>query len=199
MGLVFLVRSLLRSKLKYPNLFLAVGTLIVVLAVYFVCQYSTAISGMYGRSIFCFALGAIVSLYEKQVMSIMNKKKYFLIILSVTITLFVISYFLLPERYVALTVCMIIIVLASKLTLGNNTIYTFLGEISLEFYLVQKIFFRVLPITHVIYTSLAIIGATIVSAYLVHRLYVIIKKLVNLIKIKISNRKSNIDVAKREI
>jgi peptidoglycan/LPS O-acetylase OafA/YrhL len=119
------------------------GTVWAVL--WYVLVSVTPIEALYSRSIFCFAVGAWVAVFEKEIVQFLQSRKRFLLIFIGAAALMTVCFFLFAEQVACVAVCVFIVVLFAQFHCRSTSVYAFLGKISLEIYLVQKIFFLFFP------------------------------------------------------
>ena len=177
-ALLLMLAQLLKNKIKHNKLFIGVGSTIIVSLWVFIVKFAPTLTDLYYRSVFCFSLGAWLCLYEKQLLSFLQPKKNFIWATAISACLLIFSFFLLYERHIAIATCLLMAILSSKITLGNNQLFIFLGNISLEIYLLQLIFFNKIDFDSELLAGITIIGSTIVLSYMVHLIYTYIKKLI---------------------
>lgn len=189
-GVILFIAHLLKNKISRPRMFLAIASTFIITLLFFVVKF-TPISSLYHRSIFCFVIGTIICLFEKEIVDFLKNKKYYILLTIFTIIWASISFAFFSERDVSLSICVLLALLASKITFGENKLYYFFGVISLEIYLLQLIFFNYININLELICALSITGSTIITSYLLNLIFTTTKKIINLIFKKIKKETNN--------
>lgn len=174
----------------HKKLFVSITTSALIIAFYIV-QLFTPLESLYVRSILCFILGIMLFLFEKSLFDLLSDRLMYIVSLVSLIVLVVISNMLLPELFVSLFVCMLIIVISRHLSFGGSTVGLFIGEISLGMYLFQLMFFNLIDVPKgMLYYFLGVFGATVVVSYIAHNVVKAIEKILSLIARRIKDKKS---------
>ncbi len=161
-----------------------------IIAVLYVLALATPIKTLYGRSIFCFALGVWVALFEKEILQFMRaRKRYFMTCIGAT-ALLLLCFFLLPEQFVCIATCVFVTVFFIGFSYPRSPIFEFLGKISLEIYLVQAIFFTIMPFEREWRDGVPVFALVLESAFVLYMLVKGIKLLIARLKSKANKKKA---------
>jgi peptidoglycan/LPS O-acetylase OafA/YrhL len=175
-GLVLLLRRVFENRLWL----LPILTVIAALVFVAVISVTSAVWWHY-RAIWCVPLGVVYAVYDKKINGYLNRKSVYLLSLALAAGCLAFNYFYSPpinlfsREYInAVIVCVILVIALQKVDFGKNRLFTFLGEISLEIYLMQYFI-----LSHIFATTIqrsfiilfACLAACIALAYLFHTAY----------------------------
>lgn len=190
--IIMAVVLLVASKVKNKKLFIGIGLTTILLIVWIAGRLS--LDPLYVRSLPCHLIGVWYALYYDKINTWLQNKKIFTISLTTTTSLLILALIIMgifhaeEAMLFCALICTLIIILTQKLTLKSK-VFSFLGEISLEIYLLQYIAFSFIsPQSIEFIWALTIIGTTVVLAYFYHEIYKFTSK--GITKLKTTIRKS---------
>lgn len=186
-GVLSLIWEKVGEKCKNGRFWFAfINTLIIVLI--YVVIHVTPMQNLYGRSIFCFAFGVWVATFEKEIMRYLRTCTYYPILFVFALAAVCVT-FLTTEQLVAFATCLFTVVFFGRFSYPRSPIFEFLGKISLEIYLVQKIFFLCIPQENAWRDGVIIFAAVVLAAFLLKTVVEFVKYLTATLKNKAKSKK----------